>query len=95
MPQTPPTGSALARDIVLYSLARLVLVALLALLLVLAKVPLLVAVLLALVVALPLSMVLLRPLRLRVTAGIGAVRARRTVERDRLRDQLRGEQSSG
>jgi hypothetical protein len=63
--------------------------------LVLVKVPLLVAVLLALVVALPLSMVLLRSLRLRVAEGMTAVRARRAAERDRLRDQLRGEHTPG
>ncbi len=91
-PQIPPTGSALIRDVALYSAARLALVAVLALLLVLARVPLLVAVLLALVVALPLSMVLLRSLRLRVNAGMAAAGARRRSERERLRNQLRGEQ---
>ncbi|MGH3907207.1 MAG: DUF4229 domain-containing protein [Pseudonocardiaceae bacterium] len=88
--QTPPSGSTLARDIVLYSLARLALVALLAVLLVLAEVPVLVSVLLALVVALPLSWVLLRPLRLRVAGGLSVAGARRRAERDRLREQLRG-----
>jgi hypothetical protein len=91
-PQIPPSGSALARDVALYSGARLALVAVLALLLVLAGVPLLVAVLLALVVALPLSMVLLRSLRVRVNAGIAAAGQRRRSERDRLRTELRGEQ---
>lgn len=90
MVETPPTGPALARDIVLYSVVRLALVALLAALLVLAGVPLLVSVLLALVVSLPLSWVLLRPLRLRVAAGLSAAGARRRAERDRLREQLRG-----
>jgi hypothetical protein len=90
-PQIPPRGAALARDIALYSAARLALVAVLALLLVLAGVPLLVSILLALVVALPLSMVLLRSLRLRVSAGMAVAGARRRAERDRLRDQLRGE----
>ena len=95
-PQSPPeiplSGSALARDVGLYSAARLVLVAVLALILVLAGVPLLVAVLLALVVALPLSMVLFRSLRARVNAGMAAAGERRRSERDRLRNQLRGEQ---
>ena len=95
VPQTPPSGSALVRDVALYSLARLALVALLALLLVLVDVPLLVAILLALVVALPLSLVLLRTLRLRVAAGLRAASERRRFERARLREQLRGEQSSG
>ena len=91
VPQNPPTGSALARDVALYSAARLALVAVLASLLVLAGVPLLVSILFALVVALPLSMVLLRSLRARVTTGLAAARARRRSERDRLRTQLRGE----
>lgn len=90
--QNPPTGSALARDIALYSAARLALVSVVASLLVLAGVPLLVATLLALVVALPLSMVLLRSLRIRVSAGMAVAGARRRSERDRLRSQLRGEQ---
>ncbi|MGH3697846.1 MAG: DUF4229 domain-containing protein [Pseudonocardiaceae bacterium] len=88
---TPPTGRALARDVVIYSVARLAMVAVLALLLVLTGVPLLVAILLALVVALPLSMLLLASLRARVSAGLAVVGARRKAERDRLRRQLRGE----
>ncbi|MGH3815991.1 MAG: DUF4229 domain-containing protein [Pseudonocardiaceae bacterium] len=91
VPQNPPTGSALARDVALYSAARLGLVAVMASLLMLAGVPLLVSILFALVVALPLSMVLLRSLRVRVTTGLAVAGARRRSERDRLRDQLRGD----
>lgn len=91
VPQNPPTGPALARDVALYSAARLALVVVTVLLLLLAGVPLLVSLLLAVVVALPLSMVLLGPLRARVTAGLAVVGARRRAERDRLRRQLRGE----
>lgn len=91
-PQIPPTGSVLARDVALYSAARLTLVALTALLLLLAGVPLLVSVLIAVVVALPLSMVLLRSLRSRVNAGLAVVAQRRKAERDRLRRQLHGEE---
>jgi Protein of unknown function (DUF4229) len=94
-PQIPPTGAGLARDLALYTGARLALVAAVALSLILFGVPLLVAVLLALVVALPLSLVLLRPLRVRVAAGMQAAGARRRAERDRLRAQLRGEESRG
>jgi hypothetical protein len=90
-PQTAPTGSALVRDVVLYTAARLAIVAITALLLVLAGVPLLVSVLLALVVAVPLSMLLLGALRARVNAGLAAQTARRRAERDRLRRQLRGD----
>lgn len=89
----PPTGPSLARDVALYTLARLALVALLTSLLVLAGVPLLVALLLSLVVALPLSLVVLSGLRTRMNAGLRAAGARRRAERDRLRAQLRGEQT--
>lgn len=87
---TPPTGSALARDLAFYTAARLALVALVASLLMLAGIPLLVSILLGLVVALPLSLVLLRSLRARVGAGLQVIGERRRAERDRLRAQLRG-----
>jgi len=90
-PQTPPTGSALVRDVALYTAARLAVVVITALLLVLAGIPLLVSILLALVVALPLSMVLFGSLRARVNAGLTMRGARRRAERDRLRRQLRGD----
>lgn len=88
---TPPTRLTLARDVALYTVARLAMVAVMALLLVLAGVPLLVSILIALVVALPVSMVLLGSLRARVNAGLASARDRRRVERDRLRRQLRGD----
>ena len=91
-PQIPRTGSGVARDLAIYSAARIALVAVLTLLLVVAGVPLLVAILLAVVVALPLSMVLLSSLRARVNVGLAAVRERRRIERDRLRQQLRGDE---
>ncbi|HEV7829501.1 MAG TPA: DUF4229 domain-containing protein [Pseudonocardiaceae bacterium] len=90
-PQTPPTGPTLARDVALYTVARLAMVAAMALILVLAGVPLLVSILIALVVALPLSMVLLGSLRARVNTGLAVVGERRRAERDRLRRQLRGD----
>jgi hypothetical protein len=91
-PQIPPSGRALARDVALYSAARLVLLAVTALLLLLTGMPLLVAILVAVVVALPLSVVLLGSLRARVNAGLAVAGERRRVERDRLRQQLRGEE---
>ncbi len=90
-PQNPPRHPALARDVALYSAARLALVAVIALLLLLAGVPLLVALLLAVVVALPLSVLLLGSLRARVNAGLAVAGERRRAERERLRRQLRGE----
>jgi uncharacterized membrane protein YcfT len=89
-PQDPPKPPTLARDVALYSAARLALVAVLAGGLLLAGVPLLVSLLIAMVVALPLSIVLLGSLRARVNAGLAVVGARRRAERDRLRRELRG-----
>lgn len=91
-PRIPHTGAGVARDLALYSAARLALVAVLTVLLVVAGVPLLVAILLAVVVALPLSMVLLSSLRARVNAGLAVIRERRQAERERLRRQLRGDE---
>ncbi len=85
------TGRTLARDIALYSVARLALVTVVALLLFLVGVPLLVSALLAMVLALPLSMLLLGRLRGRVNTGLAVVGERRKAERDRLRQQLHGE----
>jgi len=89
-PQNPLRPPTLARDVALYSAARLALVAFLTLPLLLAGVPLLVSLLIAVVVALPLSIVLLGSLRARVNAGLAMVGARRRAERDRLRRELRG-----
>ena len=91
VPQNSSTGRTLARDIALYSAARLALVTVAALLLFFAGVPLLVSALLAMVLALPLSMVLLGRLRGRVNTGLAVVAARRKAQRDRLREQLHGD----
>ncbi|MFZ0121579.1 MAG: DUF4229 domain-containing protein [Pseudonocardiaceae bacterium] len=91
-PQNPPNCRAIARDLALYSAARLALVTVAALLLFVAGVPLLVSALLAVVLALPLSMLLLGSLRTRVNAGLAAVAGRRKAQRDQLRRQLYGEQ---
>ncbi|MDQ2883429.1 MAG: DUF4229 domain-containing protein [Actinomycetota bacterium] len=90
-PQNPPTGRTVARDIALYSAARLGMVTVAALLLFLAGVPLLVSALLAVVLALPLSMLLLGSLRARVNSGLAVVAGRRKAEREQLRRQLDGE----
>ena len=88
-PHIPPTGTTLARDVALYTAARLAMVAVITSLLVFAGIPLLVSILIALVVALPLSMLMLGSLRARVNAGLATAGARRRAERDRLRRQLR------
>lgn len=91
-PENPPTGRTVARDVALYSAARLALVTVAAALLFLAGVPLLVSALLAVVLALPLSILLLGSLRARVNSGLAVVAGRREAEREQLRRQLDGEQ---
>lgn len=87
----------LVRDVVVYTLARLVLVAALtAAIFFLAQligvqVPLAVAVLFAIVIALPLGIWLLAPLRRRATAGIAEADERRRRDREQLEARLRGE----
>jgi short subunit fatty acids transporter len=87
----------MVRDVVVYTLARLVLVAALtAAIFYLAQVigvqiPLAVAMLFAIVIALPLGIWLLAPLRRRATAGIAEVDERRRTDREQLQARLRGE----
>ena len=93
----PATGKgALARDVVLYSLARMLLVLVLAVVILYVprafgvEIPLLIAALFAVLIAMPLSLVLFAPLRRRVNAGIADVDARRRAERADLEARLRG-----
>lgn len=101
---TPTPGSAssnakgkLARNLALYTFARLALVVVIAALivggsaLVDAQVPLLVALIFAVIIALPLSLVLFKTLRLRVNEQISAVDEQRRKDRDDLRSKLRGD----
>jgi hypothetical protein len=87
----------LARDVAMFSGARLLLVVVIAGVvlgvssLLGAPVPLIVALLVALVAQLPLSLVLFNGLRKRVNAGIVVVDARRRAEKDRLHARLSGE----
>ncbi len=87
----------LARDVAVFSLARLGLVVLIAAVilgvsgLLRAQVPVLVAFLLAVIAALPLSVVLFGGLRTRVNEGIVVVDARRRADKQRLQARLRGE----
>jgi hypothetical protein len=83
--------STLGRDLLLYTLVRVVLVAAVTGVLVLFDIPLLVAVAVGLVVAFPLSQLMFRGLNDRVTAGLAARGADRSAERDRLRAELRGD----
>jgi fatty acid desaturase len=87
------------RDVLLYTLARLVLVvALTAAIYFVAglfhiQIPLVVAMLFGIILALPVGIVALKPLRLRATAGIAEVDERRRRDRDQLQARLRGEDS--
>lgn len=88
---------SLARDVALYSLARLGLVVVLALVVIFVprlfgvEIPLLVAALFAVLIALPLSLVLFASLRHRVNEGIAEVDERRRAARADLENRLRGE----
>ncbi|WP_040792733.1 DUF4229 domain-containing protein [Nocardia paucivorans] len=90
-------GRRLARNLALYTLARLVLVAVVAAVIVVAaravsvQVPLVVAVLFAIVIAMPLSLVLFKGLRARVNEDIAVVDERRRRDKEQLRARLRGE----
>lgn len=87
----------LARDLLLYTAARLLLLVAIAAVIVIAgqlfgvDVPTVVALLFALVIALPLSYVLFAKLRVRVNEGIAAVDAKRRQDKARLRARLRGD----
>lgn len=87
----------LARDVLLFTLARAGLVVVLAAVimgasaLLGATVPLVVAFLIAVVAALPLSILLFNGLRKRVNEGIVVVDARRRTEKEQLHARLRGE----
>lgn len=97
-----PDGSTakgrLVRDVVLYSVARLLLVVAIGALIMgggkLAgtDVPLIIAALFAVLIALPLSLLLFSKLRKRVNLGIAEVDAQRRSDREDLRSKLRGEQ---
>lgn len=89
----------LARDLLLYTGARLGLIAVVAAIiyfgamLVGVQVPILVAMVFALVVAFPLSLVLFKKLRIRVNEDISAVDAQRRRARQDLHAKLRGDQA--
>ncbi|MQY18264.1 DUF4229 domain-containing protein [Nocardia macrotermitis] len=90
-------GRRLARNLALYTVARLALVALIAAIIVLVArvvkvdVPIIVALLFALIVALPLSLLLFKRLRSRVNQDIAAVDERRRTDKAQLRARMRGE----
>lgn len=86
------------RDVVIYTLARLLLVIALTAVIFYAahlfgirEFPLVIAMLFAIILALPLGIWLLAPLRRRATAGIAQVDERRRTDREQLEARLRGE----
>lgn len=90
--QEDQAADTVARDLTLYTLARVGIVVVVAGILVLVKIPLLVALAIALVAGFPLGLLLFSGLNKRLTTGLAARGARRTEERDRLRAQLRGDE---
>jgi hypothetical protein len=96
--QTGGATGRVVRDVVIYTLARLLLVIVLtavifygAQLFGIREFPFVIAMLFGLILALPLGFWLLAPLRRRATAGIAAVDERRRTDRDQLQARLRGE----
>lgn len=87
----PPVPPHIARDLVLYVLARFALVAVVATVLTVINVPLLISSMVGLIVGLPVSMVLMRGWRERIAAGLAARGMVRRATRDKLRAELRGE----
>ncbi|NLE79385.1 MAG: DUF4229 domain-containing protein [Rhodococcus sp.] len=91
------TKGELARDVVLYSVARLLLVLVIGAIIVGGgrlfdvDVPLLVAAIFAVLIALPLSLLLFSKLRVRVNKGIATFDEQRRADQAELRAKLRGE----
>ncbi|GCE43300.1 hypothetical protein Rhow_007429 [Rhodococcus wratislaviensis] len=94
------TKGQLARDVAIYSIARLLLVVVIGAIilgvaaLVGVAVPLLVAAIFAVLIALPLSLLLFAKLRKRVNEGIATFDAQRRADQADLRARLRGEGTS-
>ncbi|MVU83655.1 DUF4229 domain-containing protein [Nocardia sp. ET3-3] len=93
---TDGAGRRLARNLALYTVARLGMVAVIAAIImgvaavVHVAIPLIVALLFALLIAMPLSLLLFKKLRTQVNKDIGAFDANRRKERDQLRSRLQG-----
>ena len=93
-PKVSSPGARLARDMVFYTIVRLLLVLALTLVIIglgsLAgvQIPVLVAAIIAVVIALPLSMVLFSRLRPQINSGIAEVDAGRREKREDLRRRM-------
>ncbi|NEW25631.1 DUF4229 domain-containing protein [Nocardia cyriacigeorgica] len=88
----------MARNLALYTVARLGLVALITAVIVVAaklidvQIPLVVAALFALIIAMPLSLILFKGLRTKVNEDIAVVDERRRQDKAQLRARLRGDE---
>ncbi|TLG14973.1 DUF4229 domain-containing protein [Nocardia cyriacigeorgica] len=88
----------MARNLALYTVARLGLVALITAVIMLAaklidvQIPLVVAALFALLIAMPLSLILFKGLRTKVNEDIAVVDERRRQDKAQLRARLRGDE---
>ncbi|WP_433682461.1 DUF4229 domain-containing protein [Nocardia sp. CA-119907] len=98
--QTAGAGARLARNLVLYTLARLGLVVVITAAivgiaqLVSVEIPLVVAALFALIIAMPLSLTVFKRMRARVNEDIAIVDAKRRQDKAQLRARLRGDDDS-
>ncbi|MGX1767409.1 DUF4229 domain-containing protein [Dietzia sp. NPDC055343] len=93
-PKLDSPGARLARNMIFYTIVRLLLVLALALLVIGigylagAQVPVLVAAIIAVVIALPLSMVIFSKLRSQINSDIAAVDEGRRIKREDLRRRM-------
>ncbi len=96
-PAPASAGRRLARNLALYTVARLALVAFIAAVIVVVAhlvkvdIPIIVALLFALLVAMPLSLVLFKRLRSLVNRDIAAVDEKRRTDKAQLRARMRGD----
>ncbi|UAK33439.1 DUF4229 domain-containing protein [Nocardia asteroides] len=96
--QTAGAGRRLARNLALYTVARLGLVVVLTAVIMLAArlvsvdIPVVVAALFALIIAMPLSLTLFKRLRAKVNEDIALVDERRRRDKAELRARLRGDE---
>ena len=87
----PAAETHLARDIALYTLARLALLLAVTAVITACGVPLLVAAAVSVVVVMPVSMLVFGGLRRRVATGMALRSRQRAARREELRAQLRGD----
>lgn len=90
--QAESSQGGLARDLTMYTMARLGMLAVTIAILILCGVPLLVAAIVSIVVVMPLSMLVFADLRRRVATGMAERAEVRRQRRSELKAQLRGDE---